>query len=191
MRALVKEYGVTVDCVYWDQQKRTPFLPADEEGITFHKRSSFDEASLSAFVDGHHPALIYVVGRMDKLYLKTVRLLRNKTIVVTGSDNQWTGSIKQKISSLFSAVLYRRYFEYFWVPGRRQAEFARRMGYPAAKIIPNLLTADTAVFEEAYAQNCMSKKAAFPHTIVYAGRFAKVKGLDVLVAAFAEAKSEE
>ena len=190
MRALVRDFGVTVDCISWDTKKRTPFVPKDEAGITFYKRSDFDAASINRFITERDPSIIYIVGRMDRLYLATVLRFRHNAHIVTGSDNQWTGSLKQRIGAVFSSLLYKRYFDYFWVPGQRQYEFARRMGYRDNKIIRHLLTADTDVFGGVYEQNLPCKKKQYPHTLAYAGRFSPEKGVGMLITAFTEAKKE-
>jgi len=189
MRALVREHGAVVDCVYWDEKKRTPFIPENEAGIIFYKRSGFDLASLKKFIEARNPSIIYVVGRMDNLYLKVVRQFRGRCRIVTGSDNQWNGSFRQKIAALFGGRLYRRYFDYFWVPGARQYEFAHNIGYPPERIINHLLTADSAIFGNVYEQYKAIKKNKYPHNIVFAGRFAESKGIDLLVAAFNEVKA--
>jgi len=190
MRALVQGYGVSVDCIYWDENKRTPFIPVNESGITFHKRSTFDEVKIKTFIRDRNPSIIYIAGRMDKLYLGAALHFKHSSIIVSGCDNQWTGSLKQRIAALFSRHLYRRYFQYVWVPGKRQHLYAKKMGYADKNIIPNLLTADTAVFGTVYHENKQLKREHYPHTIVYAGRFAKSKGVDILIAAFKEAKKE-
>ncbi len=190
MRALVEHFGVQVDCVYWDEKKRTPFVPQDEDGIYFHKRSAFDSTTLRKFIDERAPSAMYISGRMDKLYLEMALHFKLKCKIVTGSDNQWVGSAKQKVATVLSSVLYKKYFEYFWVPGPRQYEFARRMGYSNDKIIRNLLTADSRIFNNAYNDNLPLKKNSYPHNLVYAGRFAKTKGLDILTDAFIAAKQE-
>jgi len=197
MRALVRYHNAVISCIYWDEKKRTPFVPADEAGITFHKRSAFTYDSLKRFVDELRPAIIYVAGRMDKLYLKvTLQFRYAKGIhVVTGSDNQWTGSMKQRIAAFFSFLLYRRYFEFFWVPGPRQKLYAQKMGYAEnhgdsdGLIINHLLTADAAIFGPAYERNKEAKKNKYPHNIAFAGRFAASKGIDLLIAAFIEVKA--
>jgi glycosyltransferase involved in cell wall biosynthesis len=190
MRALVQQHGSVIDCVHWDENKRTPFAPENEQGVTFHKRTGFDAHTLKGFIERHNPSIIYVVGRMDKLYLQMALQFRHKAHIVTGSDNQWDGSLKQKVAAVFSAWLYRRYFEYFWVPGMRQYTFAQKMGYPDTKIINHMLTADTAVFGNVYEQHKIAKQKKYPHNIVFAGRLTETKGIDLLVAAFNEAKTE-
>ena len=190
MRQLVKEYGATVDCVCWDEIKRTPFVPVNEDGIVFHKRSAFTKDSLTAFIRERKPSVIYVSGRMDKLYLEVISGIKGQFPVATGCDNQWDGSLKQKIGALFANRLYRRYFDYFWVPGPRQYEFARRMGYPHNAIINNLLTGDDALFSAVFEDNLKSKTIKFPHTFFFAGRLVPAKGIDILVKAFLAAKKE-
>ncbi len=190
MRALVKDHGMLVDCIYWDTNKRTPFVPANENGITFHPRSAFGKGSILQFIDARSPSIIYVAGRMDRLYLQAALRCKNKSIIVTGCDNQWTGSIKQRIAALLSLLLYKRYFDYFWVPGKRQYKFAKRMGYTDKNIIPHLLTADSAVYGKVWAESKAQKKKSYPHTLVYVGRFAEEKGLDILISAFTELKRE-
>lgn len=190
MRALVQEHRCKVDCIFWDERKRTPFLPTDEPGITFHKRSGFTKEKLIKFIEERNPPVMYIAGRMDEMYMQTVLHFRDKCHVVTGNDNQWVGSRKQRLAAILSTMLYKKYFEYFWVPGPRQYEFARRMGYPHDKIIFNLLTADDGIFKKAYTDNREQKKKKYPHNMVFAGRFAKTKGLDILVEAFAAARQE-
>ncbi len=190
MRALVQHFDQKIDCVCWDENKRTPFIPTDEPGITFHKRSTFDKQSIIKFIEQRNPTIMYISGRMDRLYLDAVLHFRGKVKIVTGSDAQWEDNNKQKISAFLGQQLYRKYFDYFWVPGQRQYEFARRMGYANNKIIGNLLTADTAVFEGPYQDHSDAKRRYYPHNLVYAGRFAKTKGIDILIDAFVAAKKE-
>jgi glycosyltransferase involved in cell wall biosynthesis len=192
MRALVQEHGAAIDCIYWDDRKRTPFVPKDEDGITFHKRSSFTHDNLIEFMDVRQPKVVYVVGRMDKLYLKVARQMRNTTEarIVMGCDNQWTGDLKQRLAQLFSAFVYRRYFEFIWVAGKRQQKFAEKMSFRPNRILPHLLTADPEVFGRVYDKSKTLKQQRYPHNILFAGRFAPTKGIDLLVEAFTELKRE-
>lgn len=193
MRALVAELGVEVHCISWDQNKRTPFVPQNEKGITFYKRSDYDTNSIISFLNDKDPFVMYVSGRMDKQYLEAILHLKksgHRCKIVTGSDNQWEGTRKQMIAAVMSNSLYRKYFDYFWVPGRRQYEFARRMGYPNERIINNLLTADSSIFATAYEPAMAQKCSLFPRNLVYAGRFARTKGIDILIDAFIAARKE-
>jgi len=189
MRELVSEFGAEVDCIYWDERKRTPFFPENETGITFHKRSTFDSASITKFITERMPGIIYVSGRMDAAYLAAAKDARAKgVVVVTGCDEQWTGSKKQQVKSWFANPLYKKYFDYFFVPGNRQYEYARRMGYDNSRIIPGLLSADMKTFRKAFDESRITKKQKYPHTFVFAGRMAESKRIDLLVSAFTSLK---
>ncbi len=191
MRAMVREFGAEVDCVSWDgERKKTPFVPANEPGITFHKRSGFTKDALIQFIDSKQPPFLYISGRMDKLYLEVATHFKGKLKIVSGCDNQWDGSRKNQIAALLSPWIYKKFFDYFWTPSQRSYEYTRRMGYPKNRILSNMYTGDDAIFPKAYEANQATKKASYPHTITFVGRFAREKGLDVLIAAFVAAKKE-
>jgi glycosyltransferase involved in cell wall biosynthesis len=190
MRAIVKNMDVTVECVHWDVKTRTPFRPTNEAGITFHKRSTFTDQSLISFVEQHNPDILYLPGRMDRGYLKVAKHFKGKTRVVCGIDKQWLGDWKAKLTALLSYPLYRQYFEYMWVPGLRQYELARRLGFPNSKILHHLYTGDTTIFRKAFADTREAKIARYPHNFVYVGRFSPEKGVDLLVNAFIDFKKQ-
>ena len=191
MRALVNNFEVDVHCVHWDENKKTPFVPVNEEGITFYKRSEYDRVSLTRFIEEKDPQIIYVSGRMDKLYLEMAsRFRKQKVKTITGFDSQWNGGRKQQLQALLGRYLYVNYFEYIWVPGNKQYVFARELGYSDNKIIRNCLTADTRLFIDAYEESKDAKKARYPHTIAFVGRFTEVKGIDILTRAFTTAQQK-
>jgi glycosyltransferase involved in cell wall biosynthesis len=190
MKALRSEFNVEIHCICWDQNKMTPFIPHDIDGITFYKRSDFNTAGLKEFIDKKAPQIIFISGRMDKSYLTVAAYFKAKGIsIISACDNQWFGTVKNRVAALFSKYIYHRYFTYFWVPGRRQFEFAKRVGYSNKYILGYSLCADTAFFNEAF-RNKLQHNNYFPRTIVFVGRFAAEKGLDLLVDAFTEFKRE-
>ena len=192
MKAIVANFDVEIHCVCWDENKRTPFVPENSEGVFFYKRSSFDKRKLHEFIDDKSPAFIYVSGRMDKLYLQTALYYKQKGVLtVTGCDNQWRGSVKNKIASWLAYFLYRRYFTYIWVAGTPQYEFARRMGYAPKNILKHTYSADTNNFEKVFRDYRETKAIAYPHTLVFVGRFIKIKGIELLIEAFTELKAEQ
>jgi len=191
MKAIVANFDVAIHCVCWDENKRSPFVATDQEHIHFYKRSSFNNDTLSRFIEEKKPELIYVSGRMDKLYLQIALTYKKKGIpTVTGSDNQWTGTTKDHLSSALGYFLYRKYFSYMWVAGTFQYEFAKRIGYNNAHILKYTYSADTVNFNKAFHKNKELKKVNYPHTIVFVGRFIKIKGIDLLAEAFTELKKE-
>ena len=190
MRVFVKEFGITVDCISWDNNKKTPFVPTNEQGITFYKRSTFDKESMFKFIEEKNPSVMIFSGRMDKTYLECAVHFRDKIKTVSFCDTQWEGTRKNILTATLSNFVYRKYFEYFWIPSHRSYEYVRRMGYPKNKIINNSLTGDDTIFQQPYRDYQDSKKVRYPHSIVFVGRFAREKGLDLLIEAFTNAKNE-
>ncbi len=191
MRVLVRDFGSEVDCIYWDDdRKKTPFVPKDENGITFHKRSAMTVQSIKALLDEKKPSLIYVSGRMDKGYLEVLLQVKGRIPIVSGCDNQWEGTLKNKLAVITAGNTYHKYFDYLWVPSRRSYEYARRVGYAKNKIIGHMYTGDSSVFPKVWHETKAQKQQMFPHTIAFVGRFAPEKGINLLVEAFNQAKKE-
>lgn len=190
MKALRDNHRVNIHCVNWDENKKTPFVPQDLPGIRFYNRSGFTQEKLFTLIDSLQPALVVVSGRMDALYLDAAKHYKAKGIpIVSGSDNQWAGDWKDRIKALFGWWMYRRYFNYLWVPGNRQVEFACHIGYTAGNIIRNVYCADVDIYKQQYRQKIATKKE-YPRTIVFVGRFTAVKGIDILIEAFKQANTE-
>lgn len=115
---------------------------------------------------------------MDKGYLSAVRNYKNmnsQTRVICGIDDQWNNTIRQKIGRFYFSACYRKLFDFMWVSGKPQYHYAQRMGYPHERIISNLLSADTKIF---------NRKAKLSKRFVFVGRFDPVKGLINLVDAY-------
>src|SRR6478609_6771036 len=85
-RELVRR-GYFVHCVHWDHNKKTPFIPTNEPGITFYKRSSFDVKNLDELAHALQPKLFLVSGWMDKGYLRICKKYKRKIPVISGLDN--------------------------------------------------------------------------------------------------------
>ncbi|MBC7488501.1 MAG: glycosyltransferase family 4 protein [Cytophagaceae bacterium] len=183
IKSLVKDHGAKVHVVFWDKGLHTPFeLPA-LEGVHYYKRSEMSRARLEQLLIDLSPPLLYISGRMDSDYLKaSVKVRRKGTIVVSGFDNQWKPSLKNYAVMILSRWLYKKYFDFIWIPGTYQYEFAKRLGYSNQQIIWNLLSADTDLFRFEDLPKEVNKQ------FVFTGRFAPVKGIELLIEAFLKSK---
>ncbi len=190
MKAVRDNFNANIHCVNWDKNKKTPFIPSDLDRIHFYKRSAFNRETLFEFIETRKPDMIFVSGRMDKLYLEAATHYKAKGVpIISACDNQWIGTYKNRIASLLGKQLYRKYFDYLWVPGKRQFEFGKRIGYENSALIEGLYCADVDVYKNIYLQKREMAKA-YPRTIAFVGRFTAVKGIDLLIKAFLEAKKE-
>jgi len=192
MRVLVRDFDTEVTCVCWDgARKKTPYEPVNEKGITFHKKSAMSAADIIKMVEEKKPSLIYISGRMDKDYLEVATRFKGQIPIISGCDNQWEATLKNKLAVLGAKKIYHKYFDYLWVPSRRSFEYARRIGYPMNKIIGNMYTGDNALFPSAWNNNKEAKRTKYPHTMAFVGRFAPEKGINILIEAFNQAKKEK
>jgi len=131
------------------------------------------------------PDLVYVAGWVDKDYKKIARRLKERgTIVVSGLDNVWKGTLRQRLACIFSKALIKPYFTYLWVAGHRQYQFARRLGYSKEYILTGLYSADVEKFMKV-------SRHALQRRLIYVGRFEKVKGIEALYDVFSSLTAEE
>jgi len=178
-------YGAEVHVIHWDKQKFTPYIPPVIDGVYYYKRSEYSTNQLQKLVTDIDPKIIYISGWMDIGYLKVVRIMRQRGIpVVSGFDDIWWKTLKQRIASIFFPLVKSCFFSHAWVAGPYQFEYAKRLGFKNNEIIFNCLSADTELYNQYYIQSQPKKKASYPHRFLYAGRLESVKGVDILVDAW-------
>lgn len=96
-------------------------------------------------------------------------------------DTQWSGSLRQRLGQAVAERLLHRRFEYCFVPGPAQADFARRVGFEEHQIRWGALTHEADVFSRVrpIAATGLAQRRRF----LFAGRLVPEKGLDVLLRA--------
>jgi glycosyltransferase involved in cell wall biosynthesis len=180
IRELRKIADVEIDVVHWDRRSAntSQYVVGTVDGVRFHARSALSDASLFDLLRSRQPDIVWVSGWMDAGYLRAIRGYRaggGSCQVVCGIDDQWKGTLRQRLGQNYFRLFYRDLFDFMWVSGKPQYHYAQRFGYPRERIISNLLSADTARF---------AHKAAVNRRFVFVGRFDPVKGLDLLLDAY-------
>lgn len=182
-RALIKR-GYHCVVYYWEESTRkTGYCVPIIEGLELHDRFDYSTTEeLYAQVKAHTPVCLVSNGwSRDKGYNKVCRKFRQTGgITVVVSDTQWRGG-KQWANRLLSPFRHRRWFDYIWVAGVPQYEYARKLGFPSASILMNCFSADLENFLSVPVEQ---KGAEYPKRMLYVGRFVPVKALDVLLAAW-------
>ncbi len=171
---------IDIDVVSWDKKNinSTQYVIEEVAGVRFHARSSMTDETLLSLLHSKNPDIIYISGWVDKGYLWAVRRYRAKGNifqVVCGIDDQWKGTLRQRLGQIYFRLFYRNIFDFMWVSGKPQYHYAQRFGYNHERIISNLLSADTAVF---------NKKSNVTKRFIFVGRFVPVKGIDLLLDAY-------
>ena len=189
LESLINDFGARIILVHWDHKK----LSKHKLSILCDQvipRSEIDLVQIKHIINNYNPNLIFVSGWMDKIYLSATRYARKKKIlVVAGMDTPWTGSVKQYISSILLKKYWRNHFNYLWVPGKRQINYAHKLGF-IGKCRPNLYSGRVDLFNKSWERSKNSKKEQYPHQLLFIGRLEKIKGIDMLVNIFLQIKKE-
>ena len=98
-------------------------------------------------------------------------------------DNPWRGSLKQRLGTLIAPWYVRPIADAVWLPGERQATFARKLGFSQRTILRGSFTCDhpafSAVHEARLAQN-----QPMPRGFAFVGRMVANKGVDILAESY-------
>lgn len=185
IRSLVAS-GVEVHVVHWDHKKLTPYELPELTNVHFYKRSELSVEGLQSLAERLSPRLTVISGWMDSDYLKVAKRLRLKNgIVVTCFDDQWHGTLRQRIGSLLGNLGFlSKYYSHAWVAGVHQFEYARKLGFKKNRILYDLLSADLTLFNKACCNNFQHNENNYPHRFLFVGRFEPIKGLNTLLTAW-------
>lgn len=183
---IFKEYsklGYKVHAFFLDKQRQTPFIPKKIDNVFYYPKSDFEGALLLEKVIELNPNILLVCGWSNKNYLRIARIFKKKNIipVVCPIDSQFTKRIKQFIGFAIAPFYIKNAFSHIWVPGVRQYEFARLMGYSKSKILFNSLSGNVELFNRV---SINTKKENYPKRFLFVGRFNKLKGLGLLISAW-------
>ncbi len=180
------DHGNTVHLVHWDKKKITPFEFTNYKNIHTYSISSHSYESLKLIILSINPDITVVSGWQDYLYLRLARELRRKNkIVVVGFDDQWHGTVRQRIGLIIGMCGFLKlFFSHAWVSGIYQFEFARKLGFKKNEIIYDLYSADLKLFHSSFINSKLLKENRYPHRFLFVGRLETVKGLEILLEAW-------
>lgn len=178
----VKDYGVEFHVVSLPVNKEAPFqFKSDSGKIFFYSRKEMSRDDLMALVEKVQPQLIHCAGWVDKDYLAVAKKYHGRIKTTLGFDNQWQATLKQRLATVYGRLFLKPSFDYAFVPGNKQAAFARKLGFDDAHILKGIYAADLSIFN-AYYQAEKKKK----NTFLYVGRYVKQKNIEMLWQAFVE-----
>lgn len=184
-------HGAEVHIVRWPVNKEAPFEFTFTDKLRVYERKEYARGQLIDLAEKISPDIIYCSGWIDKDYLEVCERFKKKIPVIVGFDNQWKGTLKQRIACLLAPFTIHRYFNYCWVPGELQHQFALKLGFRKEKILTGFYSADFPFFYNRYLANREQKQAHFPKRFIYAGRYYVFKGVQDLWKAFAELQQEQ
>jgi glycosyltransferase involved in cell wall biosynthesis len=123
------------------------------------------------------PDRLLISGWTHRPYLRYAAKLAGQTRRILTMDNQWHGTVRQRAASGMQRFTMRPYFDCAFVPGARQAVFARRLGFNPADISLGSYSCDVALFSQ-------TSSEARGRRLVVVARLVPEKGIDLLLAAY-------
>lgn len=169
--------------------KEAPFQFEFHE-LNIYNKADFTFNTLQSKIQEINPDIIICSGWMDKDYNSLAKMFRKRIPVVAAFDTSWRGDVKQYILSLISPWYIHSRFSHAWVPGNRQKEYAKKLGFKDKNILTGFYSCNTRYFNDVYSDSIGQKEERFPKRFLFVGRYYDFKGVKELWKAFIELKSE-
>lgn len=179
-----------IHIIRWTVNKEAPFDFSAIENVFLYDRDKYTKTTLAKLIKDIDPSIIYCSGWMDKAYKSICKTYTNKIPVIVGMDNKWTGSFKQKIARLVAKYTVLKCYNYCWVPGEPQEEYALKLGFKKNQILTGFYSADIDFFNKEYFKYKENKMNHLPRRFIYVGRYYSFKGVQDLWKAFDELHRE-
>jgi glycosyltransferase involved in cell wall biosynthesis len=157
------------------------------KNMIIKEREPYTEEQLLLLAGHFKPNAILLGGWVHKPYLNLVKKLELKTVMAF--DNQWTGSLRQRLGCFYFRIRLKKYISKVFVAGQKQAEFAQRLGYKENEITRGLYCCDFGWFSSFHHLKT-TPGSVIPKRFLFVGRYAPEKGINELWKAFTELQNE-
>src|ERR671916_951746 len=174
------ERGVEVVLFHRERSTVAPFeTPGGGARPTAYEWSEApDEEQVEAVLRKFDPDAVLVNSWHLRPYRRAARRLHGRTLRVLCMDNQWWGTAKQWAGVATARWWIRPAYDAVMLPGDRQAELARRLGFSTEEMIWGLYSGQPEPFERIAAQR---DDGLPPRAFLFVGRLVHDKAVDVLV----------
>ena len=192
LKELASREGVELFVSHQATEEQVPF--DDNQYAWIPKRlvwrSRADLAPLGGQLRAFDPEILVFSGWHVPAYRRIARGLAKRCRRVMAIDNPWEATLKQRVGTLIAPWYIRPLADAVWVPGERQAAFARRLGFEQRAILWGLLSCDQPAIETVHLSRLADGRAV-PRSFLFVGTFVSDKGVDQLVRAYAVIPGED
>lgn len=132
-----------------------------------------------------NPDVIVCAGWSNPKYLNISKYFKRlgKMTVLT-ADNPVSTDVIKTIGTFIFGFYIRYHFTHSWVPGRKQYEFMKKIGFNHNRIILDLYTANNVLFNND--KSNLQRFNESTKTLIFIGRLVEYKGIQIIYEAFNE-----
>ncbi len=146
-------------------------------------QSAPDEKLLQDRVKKFAPDILIFAGWHIEAYRSIAREFSGRCLRIMTMDNCWQGTLKQWAGVISAPYYVRPLADAVWLPGERQAVFARKLGFKEHSILRGLYACDQHRLEAPYLERIQARRPV-PRRFIFVGRFVVEKGIEVLTRAY-------
>lgn len=181
--------GAEILLVHYPVNSEAPFDLDSYNNTRFVVYDLSKQDDLRREVAEFNPEVILCSGWGNKFYLEIVKQVDQKVKKVLCFDNQWKGTLKQRLLALMSGFTFLRRFRFAWVPGEPQKDYAVRLGFKAGNVFTGLYPADTDLFIPVGRKKLEARQNPYPRVMISVARYIPQKDLPTLWKAFLAANA--
>jgi glycosyltransferase involved in cell wall biosynthesis len=191
VKCLLQDFDVEI-LVYCQHKEENNLLdiPKDSRLHIFlfhHEPDTFFWNDIKHF----KPQIVFCAGWMFRQYLSWSNALRQQGAkTICAMDTQWKGSLKQKLLVWAAPFTVQKYFTHAWVPGKRQKEYALKLGFSESQLLNHLYAPNTQLFAKACTVFKQNGNTIPSKKFLYVGRMEPHKVLHLIQAFLAINSSE-
>ncbi len=185
LRELASREGVKLFVCHSAPERNAPFDESQFAWIANRLmwRSERDLHSLDQRLQSFSPDILIHPGWLVPTYRHLARKFANKCWRVMTMDNCWNATWKQRASTWISRYYVQPLADAVWLPGERQAVFARKLGFKQHVILRGLYSCDQPEIEAAHIER-LTEGRALSRSFLFIGRFVPEKGIRTLANAY-------
>ena len=185
LKELAGREGVNLLVIHEAASEEAPFDARQFDWITdrIEWRTMRELESLSDRVRAFAPEIMLMPSWHVAPYRKLGREFSGKCWRVMAMDNPWQGTLRQRAGTWIAPYFVHPIADAVWLPGERQAVFARKLGFRQEQILRGMFTCDQPAFAAVH-QTRVREGRPVQRTFLFVGRFSPEKGIDVLARAY-------